>query len=157
MQSTPTLSAPVVFAMCGPDRYIELGDGSFIKMASLPNVHSLLFAPDTGLVPGILTQLEQVTEPEPATVESIQTWRVTGKVADHWLAKIPGRTKPAASPLTAELWIGQADHRLHQAVLHGPMFDGDTTKTTRTLKFSRFNESIPLTVPRGTNPCVVSV
>lgn len=153
MQSTPTLAAPVVIAMCGPDRYVELGDGNFMKMDALPDVHRLLFAPDTGLVAGVLTQLEQITAPEAATVAEAPMWRVTGTVSNKMLATLPGRTAPAATPLRADLWIGQQDLRLHQVTLTGPMFDGDGAGTTRTLVFSRFNEKLPLTVPRGTSPC----
>jgi hypothetical protein len=153
MQSTPTLAAPVVIAMCGPDRYLELGDGNFMRMEALPNVHRLLFAPDTGLVPAVLTGLEQVSAPEAAKVGDVATWRLNGTVADRLLAALPGRTAPAVAPLRAELWIGQEDLRLHRAILSGPMFDGDSTATVRTLTFSRFNEPLPLTVPRGTSPC----
>ena len=43
-----------------------------------PDVHRLLFAPDTGLVPGVLTGLEAPSSPEAATVADVPTWRVTG-------------------------------------------------------------------------------
>lgn len=153
IQSTPTLAAPVVIAMCGADRYVELGDGNFMRLDALPNVHQLLFAPDTGLVSGVLTQLQQVSAPEAATLNGTPMWRVAGTVADAMLATLPGRTAPAAGSLRADLWIGQQDLRLHQATLNGPMFDGDVAATVRTLVFSRFNDSLPLTVPRGANPC----
>lgn len=153
MQSTPTLTAPVVLVICGADRYVELGDGNFMKMGTLPDVHRLLFAPDTGLASGVLTKLEQVTGPEAATLEKAAMWRVAGTVSNQFLTALPGRTKPFSDPLRAELWIGQQDQRLHQVILKGPMFDGDTTQTVRTLVFSHFDESVPFRVPRGQLPC----
>lgn len=153
MQSTPTLTAPVVLVMCGADRYVELGDGNFVKMTTIPDVHRLLFAPDSGLASGVLKKLEQVTGPEAATLEDAAMWHLAGTVSSQFLSALPGRTKSFTDPLHAELWIGQQDQRLHQAILRGPMFDGDTTQTTRTLVFSRFDETIPFKVPRGKLPC----
>ena len=153
MQSTPTLAAPVVLVVCGADRYLELGDGNFIKMQALPDVQRLLFAPDTGLVSGVLAGLEQPSVPEPATVSDVANWHVTGTVSEHFLQTLPGRTAPAAAPLRADLWIGRDDLRVRKATLTGPMFDGDSAGTVRTLTFAHFNETVPLTVPRGRMPC----
>jgi hypothetical protein len=153
IQNSATMSAPVVLVMCGADRYVELGDGNFMKMTVLPDVHRLLFAPDTGLAAGVLTKLEQVTGPEAAALEKTPMWHVAGTVSNQFLAALPGRTKPFTDPLHADLWIGQQDQRLHQVTLKGPMFDGDTTQTVRTLVFSRFDDTIPFRVPRGQLPC----
>lgn len=154
MQSTPTLAAPVVLVMCGSDRYVELaGDGKFMKMDVLPDVHRLLFAPDSGLATGALTNLEKVAGPEAATLDGTPMWRLTGTVAGRFVAMLPGHAQPSADSLQATLWIGQQDNRLHQATLHGPMFDGDTPQTIRTLVFSHFDEALPFQVPRGQLPC----
>ncbi len=156
MQSTPTISAPVVLVMCGQDRYIDLaGDGMFLQVPGLPDVHSLLFGSDTGLVASVLKGLEQVSTPEAAKVGDVATWRVTGTVSPALLAKLPGAADTTASgtPLRAELWIGQQDFRLRQATLNGPMFNGDNAQSTRTFTFSGFDERLPLRVPRGQVPC----
>lgn len=155
MQSTPALAAPVVTVACGPtQQYVEMGDGTFQQMQGIPDIRRLLFASDTGIVSTILTQLEQPSAPKAIRLDTAATWYLTGTVPNRLLAALPGRS--AAAPkgvLRAALWIGQQDQRLRQVTLSGPMFDGDSAQTVRTLTFSHFNEHLSLTVPRGQSPC----
>jgi hypothetical protein len=155
MQTTPALAMSIVSAMCGPDQYLEFGDGNFQKMAGAPNVHRLLFSPDSGLVTGILTKLEGASAATAATLDKLSAWKISGTIPTQLLAHLPGRTAatPTKTPVRVQLWIGQQDSQLHQLVISGVLFDGDSAETVRTLTFSQFNEALKLTVPRGHSPC----
>lgn len=155
MQTTPALAMSIVSTMCGPNQYLEFGDGNFQKMAGAPNVHRLLFSPDSGLVTGILTKLEGASAATAATLDKVSTWQISGTIPTQLLTSLPGRTAatPTTTPVRVQLWIGQQDSQLHQLVITGPLFDGDSAGTVRTLTFSQFNEALKLTVPRGHSPC----
>lgn len=155
MQSTPVLAAPIVMAACGPDKYFEMGDGTFQKMQGLPDISRLLFAQDSGLMINILRQLEQPSTPRAETLDAVAAWHLTGIVPGKLLAILPGRDAATTTTgvVRADVWIGQKDMRLHRVTLNGPMFTSDSAQTTRTLTFSHFNEHVPLSVPRGHLPC----
>lgn len=156
MQTTPAFAVGFTMVMCGANPYVEMGDGNFQKMQGVPNLGRLLFAPDTSFIADILTQITQLSAAQAVTLDQVATWHVTGVVPKTLIAKLPGAAPASAGPLKADLWIGQRDLRLHQLLLSGPMFTGDSTQTTRTLAFSRFDDRTPLTVPRGTLPCSAS-
>ncbi len=154
IQRTSALTLPFVMVMCGPQQYIELGDSVFQKITGFPDVGRLLFSSDTSFVAGILTGLEQASAPRAATLDKVAVWRLTGLVPNRVLTTLPGHAKaPPAAPLKAELWIGQQDLQIRQMTLTGPMFEGDSAKTSRTLTFSRVNQQLTLAVPRGHLPC----
>ena len=153
IKQSPALSMGFSMVMCGPDQYIEMGDGNFQKLSGAPNVGQLFFSHDTSFIAGVLTQLKQPSAPQAVTLDHLPMWHLQGSVPRTVLMPVTGAATSALGAIQAEVWVGQQDMRLHQLTLSGKMFQGDSTQTTRTLTFSHFDDSLALTVPRGTLPC----
>ncbi|MBX5450438.1 LppX_LprAFG lipoprotein [Thermogemmatispora sp.] len=100
----------------------------------------------TGIA-ALLGQIRNPSTPSESTIDGVTCWQISGKLDASYLRGLLGDQARAGSLLDAVVWIGQSDKLPRQIRLTGVAADGDTSQTVRTLKLSRFNETITISAP----------
>ncbi len=154
IQYSRAISMPFAVVSCGDKQHLDLGDGVFQPMEGAPNIGKVLLSSDASFLINLLKQFQTSATPTKQTLNKQDVWYAKAGVASLILEKLPSRAPTVHGDVQAEIWINQQTFLLEQIVLTGPLFTGDTGKTSRTLVFARFNEPIELKVPRGKMPCV---
>jgi hypothetical protein len=100
---------------------------------------------------GIGTILGQIQQPGPATDSSVDgksCWSITGKLSTQYIARLVGSSPSSNSAVDTTVCIGKSDHLPYQIQLKGVAIQGDTSQTIRTIKLSKFNESVTIQAPQ---------
>nr|BBH93879.1 hypothetical protein KTA_20780 [Thermogemmatispora argillosa] len=100
----------------------------------------------TGIA-ALLGQIRNPSTPSESTIDGVACWQIAGKLDASYLRGFLGDQTRAGSQLDAVVWIGQSDKLPRQIRLTGVAADGDTSQTVRTLKLSKFNETITISAP----------
>ncbi len=100
----------------------------------------------TGIA-AILGQIQNPSAPTDSTVDGQSCWSIDGKLDTQILAGITGGGTPAGTTVATTICIGKSDNLPYLIRLNGIAVQGDTDKTVRTFKLSKFNESVTITAP----------
>lgn len=98
-------------------------------------------------VAAILGQIQNPSTPTDSTVDGQACWSIDGKLDTQILAGITGGGTPAGTTVATTICIGKSDNLPYLIRVNGIAVQGDSDKTTRTFKLSKFNESVSITAP----------
>ncbi len=98
-------------------------------------------------VSAILGQLKNPTTPTDSSSDGTACWSISGKLDASYLAGLTGGGAPAGTQDDVTTCIGKSDNLPYLIVITGIAAQGDTLKTVRTFKLSKFNEKITITAP----------
>ncbi len=98
-------------------------------------------------VGAILGHIQNPSMPTDANVDGTPCWNIDGKLEAKYLAGITSGTAPAGSMVAVTTCIGKADNLPYLIRLSGIAARGDTAKTVRTFKLSKFGETLVITAP----------
>jgi hypothetical protein len=98
-------------------------------------------------VAAILGHIENPRTPTDANVDGTPCWSIDGKLDAQYLAGITGGGAPAGTKVNVTTCIGKSDHLPYLIKMSGVAAQGDSDKTVRTFKLSKFNESLTITAP----------
>jgi hypothetical protein len=98
-------------------------------------------------VAAILGHIENPSTPVDSNVDGRPCWSIDGRLDAKYLAAITGGGAPAGSKVAVTICIGKSDNLLYQIIMTGVAAQGDTDKTVRTFKLSKFNESLTIEAP----------
>ncbi len=98
-------------------------------------------------VAAILSHIENPSTPADANVDGTSCWSIDGKLDAQYLAGITGGGAPAGTKVNVNTCIGKSDHLPYLIKMSGVAAQGDSDKTVRTFKLSKFNESLTITAP----------
>jgi len=100
----------------------------------------------TGIV-AILGLIQNPSAPTDSTVDGKACWSINGKLNAKDIQGITGGGTPADSKVDTTTCIGKSDSLPYQIRITGIAIQGDTNKTVRTFKLSKFNENISIVAP----------
>lgn len=144
----------LVFGSVVNVRIIAIGDkqyvtdpitGSWMAASGLLDPRTLS-DPKTG-VGAILGHVQNPSTPTDANVDGTACWNINGTLDAKYLAGITGGTAPTGSIVAVTTCIGKADNLPYLMRLSGIAAKGDTAKTVRTFKLSKFGETLVITAP----------
>jgi hypothetical protein len=99
---------------------------------------------------GIGALIGNIQQPGPATDSSVDgnsCWSITGQLSAEFIASMIGNAAAQKGNVSTTVCLGKSDHRPYQLKINGKVIQGDSTQTTRTIKFSKFNENITIQAP----------
>jgi hypothetical protein len=102
--------------------------------------------PQTG-VAAILGHIQNPGTPADSNVDGRSCWHIDGKLAPTYLAGITGGGAPAGTMDDVSACIGKSDKLPYQIIIKGIAAAGDTDKTVRTFKLSKFGEQVTIEAP----------
>lgn len=100
----------------------------------------------TGII-AILGLIENPSTPTDSNVDGKPCWNINGKLNAKDIQGITGGGTPANAKDDVTACIGKSDNLPYQIRITGIAIQGDTDKTVRTFKLSKFNESITIVAP----------
>ncbi|GAC1385093.1 MAG: hypothetical protein NVS4B7_19290 [Ktedonobacteraceae bacterium] len=98
-------------------------------------------------VSSILGHIENPSTPADANVDGTPCWSIDGKLDAKYLSAITGGGAPTGTKVAVTTCIGKNDHLPYLIKMSGIAAQGDTDKTVRTFKLSKFNENLTITAP----------
>lgn len=136
---------------------IAIGSKQYINLLGLWQPTSQLLDPRTLSDPhkgvsAILGHIQNPTTPTASQVDGRNCWSFNGKLDPTYLAGITGGGAPAGTVDDVTTCIGKSDKLPYQIIVKGIAGKGDTAKTIRTFKLSKFNEQITIDPPTGISP-----
>ena len=102
--------------------------------------------PKTGIA-AILGHIQNPGTPTDANVDGKPCWSIDGTLDAKYLAGITGGGAPAGTMDKINTCIGKSDKLPYVIKITGIAAPGDTDKTARTIKLSKFNENLTITAP----------
>ena len=102
--------------------------------------------PKTGIA-AILGHIQNPGTPTDANVDGKPCWSIDGTLDAKYLAGITGGGAPAGTMDKINTCIGKSDKLPYVIKITGIAAPGDTDKTARTIKLSKFNENLTITPP----------
>ena len=106
------------------------------------------FADPQAGVGALLGNIQQPNKATDSTVDGQNCWSITGQLSTQYIAGIIGTSAPKNANVNTTVCIGKSDHRPYQIQINGIVTQSDTPQTTRTIKFSKFNETITIAAPQ---------
>jgi LppX_LprAFG lipoprotein len=140
---------PVEIIAIGNQQYVNLL-GNWQPVSNLLDPRTLS-DPQSG-VSAILGHIQNPTTPTSAQVDGRDCWSFNGKLDPTYLTAISGGGAPPGTLDDVTACIGKSDKLPYQIIVKGIATQGDTAKTVRTLKLSKFNEQITIEPPPGVSP-----
>ena len=134
-----------IIAIGGKQYVTDPITGSWMPTSGLLDPHTLSDS-KTG-VGAILGDIQNPSTPTDANVDGTPCWNINGMLDAKYLSGITGGTAPAGSMVAATICIGKADNLPYLMRLSGIAAQGDTAKTVRTFKLSKFGETLVITAP----------
>jgi hypothetical protein len=98
-------------------------------------------------VSAILGHIQNPGAPTDSSVDGTPCWNINGTLDAKYLSSITGGGTPSGSTVAVTTCIGKSDHLPYLIRLTGIATQGDTSKTVRTFKLSKFNEQLTITAP----------
>ena len=74
-------------------------------------------------------------------------WSINGTLDAKYLAAITGGGAPSGTMDAVNTCIGKSDNLPYLIKINGVAAQGDSSKTVRNFKLSKFNESLTITAP----------
>lgn len=102
--------------------------------------------PQTG-VAAILGHLQNPSTPTDSSVDGVSCWSIDGQLDPKYLAGITGGGVPTGNLVNTTICIGKSDNLPYLIRISGIAAQGDTSKTVRTFKLSKFGETLNITAP----------
>ncbi len=102
--------------------------------------------PQTG-VAAILGHIQNPSTPTDSNVDGTSCWSIDGKLDAKYLTAITGGGTPAGTQVNVTTCIGKQDHLPYLIRMSGVTVQGDTDKTVRTFKLSKFGEQLTIVAP----------
>ena len=102
--------------------------------------------PKTGIA-AILGHIQNPGTPTDANVDGKSCWSIDGTLDAKYLAGITGGGAPTGTMDKINTCIGKSDKLPYVIKITGIAAPGDTDKTARTIKLSKFNENLTITAP----------
>ncbi len=100
----------------------------------------------TGII-AILGLIQNPSTPTDSNVDGKPCWNINGQLNAKDIQGITGGGTPANAKDDVSTCIGKSDSLPYQIRITGIAIQGDTDKTVRTFKLSKFNESITIVAP----------
>lgn len=100
----------------------------------------------TGIA-AILGHIQNPSTPTSTSVDGKPCWSIDGTLDAQYLAGITGGGAPSGTTDKINTCIGQSDKLPYLIKVTGIAASGDTAKTARTIKLSKFNETLTITAP----------
>lgn len=100
----------------------------------------------TGII-AILGLIQNPSTPTDSNVDGKACWNINGKLKAKDIQGITGGGTPADATDDVTTCIGKSDNLPYQIRITGMAIQGDTNKTVRTFKLSKFNESVIIVAP----------
>lgn len=132
----------------GDDEYVNLL-GAWTKTTEILDPRKIT-DPETGIA-GILGHIQNPGTPSDSNSGGTSCWSVSGKLDAQYLAAFTGGGAPSGTMDDITVCIGKTDKLPYLIVIKGIAATGDTAQTTRTFKFSKFNEQITINPPPISN------
>ncbi|MDQ2714539.1 MAG: LppX_LprAFG lipoprotein [Chloroflexota bacterium] len=98
-------------------------------------------------VASILGNIQNPGAPSDSNVDGTSCWSINGKLDAKYLGSIIGTAAQAGSIVDVTTCIGKSDNRPYLIRMTGIATQGDTSKTVRTFKLSKFGETVTITAP----------
>ena len=102
--------------------------------------------PQTG-VAAILGHIQNPSTPSDGSVDNTSCWNINGQLDTRYLTGIVGTDITPGTMLSVTACIGKTDNLPYLIRINGIAIKGDTDKTVRTFKLSKFNETLTITAP----------
>ena len=137
-----------------PVEIIAIGSRQYVNLLGVWQSTSQLLDPRTLSDPhkgvsAIVGHIQNPTTPTASQVDGRDCWSFNGKLDPTYLAGITGGGVPAGTLDDITTCIGKSDNLPYQIIVKGIAGQGDTAKTVRTFKLSKFNEQITIDPPPG--------
>lgn len=137
-----------------PVEIIAIGSRQYVNLLGVWQSTSQLLDPRTLSDPhkgvsAIVGHIQKPTAPTASQVDGRDCWSFNGKLDPTYLAGITGGGAPAGTLDDITTCIGKSDNLPYQIIVKGIAGQGDTAKTVRTFKLSKFNEQITIDPPPG--------
>ena len=100
----------------------------------------------TGIA-AILGHIQNPSTPTDSSVDGKPCWSIDGTLDAKYLAGITGGGAPSGTTDKINTCIGKSDKLPYLIKITGIAAPGDTDKTARTFKLSKFNENLTITAP----------
>lgn len=98
-------------------------------------------------VAAILGHIQNPGTPTDSSVNGTPCWNIDGTLDAKYLSGITGSGTPSGSTVAVTTCIGKSDSLPYLIRMTGIATQGDTSKTARTFKLSKFNEQLTITAP----------
>ncbi len=98
-------------------------------------------------VAAIIGNIQNPSTPTDSNSDGTACWLINGKLDAKYLAGITGGGAPAGTQVATTTCIGKTDNLPYLIRMNGIVVQGDTDKTVRTFKLSKFNESLTIVAP----------
>ena len=98
-------------------------------------------------VAAILGHIQNPGTPTDSNVDGTSCWSIDGKLDAKYLTAITGVGTPAGTQVNVTTCIGKQDHLPYLIRMSGVTVQGDTDKTVRTFKLSKFGEQLTIVAP----------
>jgi LppX_LprAFG lipoprotein len=125
--------------------YTDPITGSWTPITGIIDPH-VLADPQTG-IGTILSHIRNPGKATDSSVDGTSCWSITGLLDSQYIAGITGSSQSTKSDVNTTVCIGKSDHYPYQMQINGVAIQGDGPQTARTIKFSKFNESITIQAP----------
>lgn len=102
--------------------------------------------PQKGVV-AILGHIQNPSTPTNSKVDNTDCWNINGRLDTRYLTGITGGGEPAGSTVAITTCIGKSDNLPYLIRINGVAIKGDTDKTVRTFKLSKFGEALTIVAP----------
>jgi hypothetical protein len=103
--------------------------------------------PQKGIA-AIIGHMQNPSAPTDSSVDGRPCWNINGTLDDQYLAGITvGNPAPPGSKVAMMVCIGKADNLPYLIRVSGVAAAGDSKMTVRTIKLSKFGESVTITAP----------
>ena len=144
-----------------PVEIIAIGKQQYINLLGIWQSTSQLLDPRTLSDPhkgvsAIVGHIQNPTTPTSSQVDGKDCWSFNGKLDPTYLSGITGGGAPAGTLDDITTCIGKSDNLPYQIIVKGIAAQGDSAKTARTFKLSKFNEQITIDPPTGVSPAPTS-
>lgn len=100
----------------------------------------------TGII-AILGLIQNPSTPTDGNVDGKDCWNINGKLKAKDIQGITGGGTPADATDDVTTCIGKSDNLPYAIKITGMAIQGDTDKTVRTFKLSKFNENVSIVAP----------
>ncbi len=102
--------------------------------------------PQSG-VAAIIGHIQNPSTPKDSSSDGTPCWSIDGTLDTKYLSGITGVNSTGGKTVAITTCIGKADNLPYLIRINGVAAQGDTDKTTRTFKLSKFNEHITINAP----------
>lgn len=98
-------------------------------------------------VAAIISNIQNPSTPTDSSIDGTPCWNIDGQLDVHYLKSITGVDAPTGTKVAVTTCIGKSDNLPYLLRVNGKAVEGDTDKTVRTFKLSKFNEQITIVAP----------